>query len=160
MSYKYFSKYLENNEEILGIVYSIKFFLYVKFFICFIIFLLPFFFMVPIMSLGVKGIFLFLLIILISFFAGLIVYIRWAYNCIIITEEKLYRCYQDWIFDREVKEFFIKNIEKIYIEYGNIFYRLFKIGDLVIVLSNGVELDINNIKNPKSIKNRILELKN
>ena len=160
MSYKYFSKYLESNEEILSIVYSVRFFLYFKFFVCFFIFLIPFFFMVPIMSLGVKGIFLFLLIILISIFSGLIFYIRQNFNCIIITEEKLYRCYQDWIFDRELKEFFIENIEKIYVEYSNFFYKLFKVGDLVILLYNGVELSLLNVRNPQSIKNRILELKN
>ena len=170
MSYKYFNKYLGSSEEIIEIIYSVKFLLYLRLFIAFILFILPFFLMVPILSLGGKGIILFLLFIILAVVYGVSSYYKWNYNCIVLTKRKLCRCYHKGLFNRMIEEFYLNSINEIIIEYPNFIYRLFKIGDLVIVLKNnkpqhlnkcrGKYVDLNNVKNVVKVKNLILESSN
>ena len=156
MSYNYFNKYLSNKEDVIEIIYSIKLFFYLKFLFYFLLFLAPFFFMVPIMKLGLKGIVLFFVIIIFASFRILIIYFRQFFNCLILTSEKMYRSYQDWLFDREVKEFSINNIEKVSFSYENWFLKLFQVGNLKILLKNGIELELESIKRPKRLTKSIL----
>ncbi len=153
-----FNKYLPNDEELLEIIHSLKFVLYFKLFLAIIIFLVPFFFMIPILSLGMKGIILSLLIIFLASFYIFISYNKWVYNCIILTEKKLYRFYQEGFFHRGVKEFYLDNIDEINIEYQGLISKVFKVGDLVIYLKNNKYVDLNDIPDIKRVKNRIWEI--
>ena len=90
-----FNKYLPNNEEALEIIHSIKASLYFKFSLATIVFLVPFFLMIPILSLGVKGVTLSLLVISLDLFFAFKSYNKWSYNCIILTDKKLYRFHQE-----------------------------------------------------------------
>ena len=153
-----FNKYLQNDEELLEIIYSIKSVLYFKFSFATIIFLIPFFFMIPILSLGVKGIVLALLIIASALFYAFKSYTKWAYNCIALTEKKLYRFYQEGLFKRGIKEFYLDNIDEIDIEYRGFISKVFRVGDLVIYLKNNKYIDLDDVADIKSIKNRIWEL--
>ena len=155
-----FNKYLPNNEEALEIIHSIKASLYFKLSLATIIFLVPFFLMLPILSLGSKGIILSLLIISLSLFYAFKSYNKWSYNCIILTEQKLYRFHQEGIFKRGIKEFYLDNIDEINIEYRGLISKIFKVGDLVIYLKNDNYIDLDDIKGVKRIKNRIWEIIN
>lgn len=154
-----FNKYLPNDEEPLEIIHSIKFVLYFKLLLATIIFLAPFFLMIPILSLGMKGIILSLLIIFLASFYIFVSYNKWAYNCIILTEKKLYRFHQEGFFQKGVKEFYLDNIDEIDIEYQGLISKVFKVGDLVIYLKNNKYIDLNDIPDIKKVKNKIWELK-
>jgi hypothetical protein len=151
------NKYLSKNENILEIIYSIKAVLYFKLFLATIIFLAPFFLMFPILSLGAKGITLSLLIIFLSLFYAFKSYNKWFYNCIILTDKKLYRFYQEGVFKRGIKEFYLDNIDEIDIEYRGLVSRIFKVGDLVIYLKNNKYVDLDDVRDVKRIKNKIWE---
>lgn len=155
-----FNKYLPNNEEALEIIHSIKASLYFKFFFITIIFLAPFFFMIPILSLGTKGIILSLLIIFSDLFYAFKSYNKWLYNCIILTDKKLYRFHQEGLLKRGIKEFHLDNIDEIDIEYRGLISKIFKVGDLVIYLKNNKYVDLNDVKDVKIIKNKIWEIIN
>ncbi len=151
------NKYLANNEELVLIIRSVKFFLYLQFLLLVILFLVPFFLMIPILSLGVKGIILFFLIILLALYLAFIFYRRWQYNCILLTDRKLYRFYQEGLFKKRILEFYLDSIDNIDIEYQSLLARLFKIGDLIIYLVNGKYVDLNNVYNIQKIRNKIWE---
>ena len=155
-----FNKYLPKNEEALEIIHSLKISLYLKLFLATIIFLTPFFLMIPILSLGIKGITLSLLIISLDLFYIFKSYNKWSYNCIILTDKKLYRFHQEGVFKRGVKEFYLDNIDEINIEYNGLISKVFKVGDLVIYLKNNKYVDLNDIPNIKRVKNRIWEVIN
>ena len=155
-----FNKYLPNNEEALEIIHSIKASLYFKLSLALIIFLVPFFLMIPILSLGIKGITLSLLIIFLDLFYVFKSYNKWSYNCIILTDNKLYRFHQEGIFKRGIKEFYLDNIDEIDIEYRGLISKIFKVGDLVIYLKNNKYVDLDDIADVKRVKNRIWEIIN
>jgi len=155
-----FNKYLRNDEEVLEIIYSSRLFLYLKIFLALIFFLLPFFLMVPILNLGVKGVFLSLLIILVAGFYFFKSHTQWSYNCIVLTPKKVYRFYQEGFFKRGIKEFYLDNIDEIDIEYQGWINKIFKTGDLIIYLRNNKYIDLDNVVKVQKIKNRIWELAN
>ena len=154
------NKYLPNNEESLEVIHSIKFFLYFKLFLATIVFLTPFFLMLPILTLGIKGIILSLLIISLSLFYAFKSYNKWIYNSIILTDKKLYRFHQEGIFKRGIKEFYLDNIDEIDIEYHGLINKFLKVGDLVIYLKNNKYVDLDNVADIKKVKNRIWEIIN
>lgn len=156
MSYKYFNRYLLNNEEVLQIFNYARIFLFLKIFSCFVVFLSAFFFMVPMMRLGIYGLILFSAIIIVSILEGLIIYKRWEYECLVITNRKIVRCYFGFI-KNDMDEFSLNSVSQIDVEYRNIFGRIFKIGDIVILLKNRKNVYMDFVFNPKYIKNFILE---
>ena len=155
-----FNKYLQNDEELLEIIYSIRSILYFKLLFAIIIFLAPFFFMIPILNLGVKGIVLALLIIVLALFYAFKSYNKWTYNCIVLTEKKLYRFHQEGLFKKGIKEFYLDNIDEIDIEYRGLISKIFKVGDLVIYLKNNKYVDLDDVTDIKRVKNRIWEIIN
>jgi len=155
-----FNKYLENNEEVLNIIHSSKIFLYFKILLATIVFLIPFFFMLPVLSLGIKGVSLSLLIIFIASFGAFRAYSQWSYNCIILTKKRVYRFYQEGFFRRGIKEFYLDNIDEIDIEYRGLISKIFKTGDLVIYLKNNKYIDLDDVKDVKRVKNKIWEIIN
>lgn len=155
-----FNKYLANDEELVEIIYSVKIALYLKLFLAIIIFLIPFFFMIPILSLGIKGISLSLLILSLAGYLTFKSYQKWSYNCIVLTEKKLYRFYWKKLFKKGIKECYLDNIDQIEIEYRGLISKIFKVGDLVIYLKNDRYIDLDDVKDVKRVKNRIWELVN
>jgi hypothetical protein len=155
-----FNKYLPNDEEALEVIHSTKVSLYFKLFLATIIFLAPFFFMIPILSLGIRGIILSLLIIFLDLIYILKSYKKWTYNCIILTDKKLYRFHQEGIFKRGIKEFHLNNIDEIDVEYRGLISKIFKVGDLVIYLKNDRYVDLDDVRDVQRIKNRIWEVIN
>ena len=155
-----FNKYLPNDEEVLEIIHSIKALLYFKLSLATIVFLIPFFFMIPILSLGVKGITLSLLIISLDLLYTFKSYSKWNYNCIILTKKKIYRFHQEGLFKRGIKEFYLDNIDEINIEYRGLISKIFKVGDLVIYLKNNKYIDLDDVADIKRVKNRIWEVIN
>lgn len=156
MSYKYFNKYLSNNEETLNIVHYSKFLLIIKIALRFFIFLSIFFFMVPIMKLGVIGFILFFAIIIFCTISTYVVYKNWEYDCLVITNKKCINCYWGFL-KNNMEEFLLDNILQIDIEYRNIFFKLLKIGNLFIKLKNKQIVYFDYIFNPINVKNLILE---
>ncbi|HNV96774.1 MAG TPA: hypothetical protein PKL13_00450 [bacterium] len=156
MSYKYFSKYLSNNEELLEIFHYSVFFLAIKIIFRFILFLSAFFFMVPIMKLGIIGFVLFFVIIIFCVISTYVVYKRWEYDCLVITNKKCINCYFGF-FKNDMEEFLLDSILQIEIEYRNLFLKLFKIGDMIIKLKNKQIVYFDFIYNPLNVKNFILE---
>jgi Bacterial PH domain len=154
-----FNKYLPNDEEVLEIIHSVKISLYFKLSVATIIFLAPFFLMIPILSLGIKGIVLSLLIIFLDLIYILKSYNKWTYNCIILTEKKLYRFHQEGILKRGIKEFYLDNIDEINVEYRGLISKVFKVGDLVIYLKNDNYIDLDDVADIQRVKNRIWELR-
>ncbi len=158
MSYKYFSRYLSNNEEVLEIFHYALFFLVIKIALRFFIFLCAFFFMVPIMKLGFFGLLLFLIIIIFCIISTYVVYKTWEYDCLVVTNRKSIRCYWGFI-KNDMQEFFLDNVSKIDIEYSSSLFKFLKIGDLTIKLKNKKEVYFDFVVNPKKIKNFILEVR-
>ncbi|MDD4289955.1 MAG: hypothetical protein PHH83_01615 [Patescibacteria group bacterium] len=156
MSYKYFSKYLSNNEELLNIFHYSIFFLVIKILLRFILFLGAFFFMFPIMKLGIMGFVLFFIIIFFCIISTYIVYKKWEYDCLVVTNKKCINCYFGFL-KNDMEEFLLDNILQIDIEYRNLFFKLFKIGDLLIKLKNREIVYFDFIYKPLNVKNFILE---
>lgn len=154
----HFNKYLKKNEEIVRIIYSSKFILYLKLFFSFLIFCGPFFFMFPILSLGARGIFLSLLILSLAMVLGLKSYFYWSYNCILLGNQKIYRFYYKGLLKKTVEEFNLQSINEVSIEYHNVFLRMFKVGDLIIFLKNDKYIDLNSVCDVKKLKNRVWEM--
>ncbi len=153
-----FNRYLTKNEEVIQIVHSSKFILYLKLFFSFLIFCGPFFFMFPILSLGVRGISLSLLILSLAIVLAFKSHSHWSYNCILLSNRKIYRFYYQGLFKKTVEEFNLQSIDEISIEYHNIFLQMFRVGDLIIFLKNDKYIDLNNIYNAKKTKNKIWEM--
>jgi len=154
----HFNKYLKKNEGVVKIIYSFKFILYLKLFFCGLIFCGPFFFMFPILSLGARGISLSLLILSLAVVLGLKSYFYWSYNCILLSDKKIYRFYYQGLFKKTVAEFSLQSIAELNIEYHNLFLRIFKVGDLIIFLKNDKYIDLNNVCDVKKLKNKIWEI--
>jgi hypothetical protein len=158
MSYRYFNRYLSNNEEVLEIFHSAVFFLILQITLRFFIFLCAFFFMVPIMKLGIMGLLLFLAIVSFCIISTYVVYKKWEYDCLVVTNKKSIRCYWGLV-KNDMEEFFLDNIFKIDIEYRNFFCRVLKIGDMIIILKNKKQVYFELVFNPKNVKNFILEVR-
>ncbi|MCD4704574.1 hypothetical protein K8R66_00695 [bacterium] len=158
MMYKYFNKYLDNNEVILKVIYQAKFFLFLKLFFLLLVFLLDFFLMIPIFNLGRWGIVFFFLILLFCVFSAIRIYRQSLYNALVITDNYIHSFYHNGILDRVVEEFKMDNIQKIEIIYLNWFLSFLKIGDISIFLKNENELIFENITSPQRLKRYIQEL--
>ncbi len=156
--YKYFSKYLSDEEVILRVIYQAKFFLILRLFFLLILFLLNFFLMFPLFGLGDLGILFFILMILFCFFSAIKFYRQYLFNALVITDQSIHSFYHDGILERVVEEFDIANVQKIKIFYENWFKRILKIGNLSIFLINENELIFENIFQVKKIQRYIQEL--
>lgn len=154
------SKYLPNDEEVVDIIHSVKVILYLKLLVILLFFLVPFFFMIPILNLGIKGISLSLLILTTATYFAFRSYRKWFYNCIILSKRKIYRFYQEGLFQKKIREFYLDNIDEIDIEYRGFISKVFKVGDLVIYLKNNKYVDLDDVADIKKIKNKIWELAN
>lgn len=158
MSYKYFNRYLSNNEEVLQIFHYVGAILFLKIILCFILFLSAFFFMVPIMKLGIYGLIIFFLIIIFSILECVIIYKKWEYDCLVVTNRVIIRCYWGFI-KNNMEEFSLDSIYEIKTEYNNLFAKFFKIGNIIIFLKNKEVVYMDRVFNPKNIKNFILEIR-
>jgi hypothetical protein len=112
--------------------------------------------MVPIMKLGIYGLILFLLIIFFCIISSYIVYKKWEYDCLVLTNKKCILCYWE-IIKNNMHEFSLNSISNIDIEYSCGFLKILKIGNLVIDLKNGQDVYFDSVFNAKRIKNLILE---
>lgn len=126
----------------------------------FFIFLVPFFFLWPLLQLGPAGLSIFVVVVFVAIILGAREYCHWQKSVLILTTARFIWTEQRGFFDKKVAEAFYQNVHNVSHRIKGFWATLACFGSLTFQVADGTALlEINNLPHPDDLQHLILELK-
>jgi uncharacterized membrane protein YdbT with pleckstrin-like domain len=126
----------------------------------FVLLVLPFFLLFPLFAWGVWGAAIFFLLILIGLILGLRQAMKWFFNVLVITGERVIDVYQKGFFDRTVSPVPFQNIQSVSFRMKGLCQTIFKYGTVIIEMSQAsAKIEARKVRHPHVIQQLIDELR-
>ncbi len=126
--------------------------------VAFILIASPFFFMVPLLSLGKSGVFAFALSFLVGTLYGFKLFYVWYWHAFIITSQRVIDVDQHGFFHRVVSEATYEKIQDVSYAIKGVAGTLLKMGSLVIqTAGSNTNLELSHIRDPKDVHHLVTE---
>lgn len=126
--------------------------------VAFILIAAPFFFMVPLLSLGKSGIFAFALSSIVGVLYGFRLFYVWYWHSFIITSKRVIDVDQHGLFSRVVSEATYEKIQDVSYGIKGVVGTLLKMGSLVIQTAGSTtNLELTGIRDPKDVHHLVTE---
>jgi len=123
-------------------------------------FLVPFFFMFPLLQIGIFGIIAFGILILSAMILILRAYRIWAFTVLVITDLRIVDIDQKGLFDRVVTEAVFPEIEEVNYRTRGFFATIFRYGILKIKMhGSSADFEFHFVKNPSQVHDLINDLR-
>lgn len=126
--------------------------------VAFILIASPFFFMVPLLSLGKSGVFAFALSFIVGMLYGFRQFYVWYWHAFIITSTRVIDVDQHGFFNRVVSEATYEKIQDVSYGIKGVAGTLLRMGSLVIqTAGSNTNLELSHIKDPKDVHHLVTE---
>ncbi len=157
----FYSKNLRDGEQIISVIRRSWINNIFRYFLAFLLFIVPFFFMFPLLAWGIIGQIIFSLLLAVAVLYLLKLISLAYYNCLVITTQRLIDFDQKKTFERQVKETDFIDITEVSYKIKGLWQIISKSGTLAIKTKSSAEtpLMIKNMSQPEKIQNLILELR-
>jgi len=150
---------LKEGEEILFVVRQSPIAFSTSLLIGLLLFLLPFFLLFPLFSLGKWGVLIFILLFLGALYFTVDRLINWYFNCGIITDQRVIDIDQSGFFDRIVSEVPYYKIDDVSYNVKGFKQSTFKYGNVSIAIRGyRSNITLQNISKPWIVQELILEV--
>lgn len=150
-------KNLKVHEEVIKLVRK-YFFVFLTPLIIGITFIIAsFFFLYPLVRLGIFGVIGFFMILLIGVFLVFRVFIVYSFNVFIITDQRIIDIDQQGLFDRTVSETTYEKIQDVSYRRKGMLQTLFHYGSVVIqTAGQQANIELHGVRNPERIQQVII----
>lgn len=157
----FYSKNLQENEQIISVLYKSSLAYRWKYVIDFVLFLIPFFFLVPLFDWGISGKAIFFIFLAIALIYFLRIVILTRYNCLVVTDRRLINYGFKKFFNKKVIEIDLSDVTDISYSSKGVLQNTFNVGSLEItwqIKDKEKLLTTKFIKNPAKVQRIILDL--
>ena len=157
----FYSKNLQENEEVIILLRKSSLAYRWKYVIDFVLFVIPFFFLVPLFDWGGFGKFVFFFLVAIALLYLLRIMILMNFNCLLVTDKRLINYGFKKFFDKKVIEIDLSDVTDISYSSKGVLQNTFNVGSLEITwqISDKEKLLITKfVKNPAKVQRIILDL--
>lgn len=151
---------LKAREEVLEIIHGTLVPRFLRFFLCTIWLVLPFFFLFPLWKQGTLGIVIFFLWFFSGFFLLLRQYLLWSRTIFVITDGRVVDHEQKGLFHRVVTEARFDQIDEVSYQVKGIIPTLFRYGTVSLAL-HGASADIvvTHVVNPSHVTDLLNDIR-
>jgi len=123
-------------------------------------FVVPFFFVFALFRMGLFGVFIFLALIGTALIYGFVVFRKWAFTAIILTDRRVVDIDQKGIFDRQISETPFDAIDEVSYRIKGIMPTILRFGAVKIQISgNSADIIFNRLRHPARVHNLINDLR-
>ncbi|MFH1610434.1 MAG: PH domain-containing protein [Patescibacteria group bacterium] len=157
----FYTKNLQENEEIIILLRKSSLAYRWKYIIDFVLFVIPFFFLVPLFDMGGLGKFIFFFLVAIALLYLLRIMILMSFNCLLVTDKRLINYGFKKFFDKKVIEIDLSDVTDISYSSKGVLQNTFNIGSLDItwqIKDKEKLLTTKFVKNPAKVQRIILDL--
>lgn len=160
MATTYFTKQCKEGEEVLAVVKRSPISYSGRFCIMGVLVLLPFFLLYPLFRAGAAGIAGWFALLLIAVVYGARVLFIYAYNALLITDQRVVDFDQKGFFHRAVSETAYGTIQDVTFEIKGVLQTFFHFGNIDIQTAGAQKnLEIEDVANPERIQDMIMKVK-
>ncbi len=150
---------IETDEYIVDLFRGSMFVFFKKSFFWFCFLFALFFFLFPLLRIGIVGLYLFFAGLSIVFFVIFRVLICWLGTCYIITNKRIIAVERTGYFKRTVYEILLTSVSELSYQTKGLFQTLFSFGTLTLTLTTSRgNFILKNIASPDTILERISKL--
>lgn len=123
-------------------------------------FIVPWFFLFPLLRAGVFGVVAFLLLVLTSAVFGYREYLKWSHTVFVITDRRIIDIEQNGLFDRVFSEVSFPQVDEVSYKIKGFFPTLLRYGVLVIkTTGNAADLEFVRLRGPARLHDLINDLR-
>lgn len=120
--------------------------------------IIAFFFLYPLLSLGIGGIVIFFILLAVGVFGLVRIIIIRSFNLFIITNHRIIDIDQQSLFHRSVSECQLAHIQDVRYNIKGVVYTLFQVGTVQIFFGSADgHIEFNAITNPAQVKELLIQ---
>lgn len=151
---------LDQEEEVVGIVRRSFLAEFPRFVFALVWLLLPFFFLFPLLQLGMFGVVFMAVLLFSGLYYAVRQWVTWRYTMLLITDRRVIDVDQLGVFERTVSELDLEVITDVVHAPQGIIRRLFRIGAVRVETTKAhlFDLEISDVKRPKQVCELILDV--
>jgi hypothetical protein len=157
----FYTKNLQENEEVIILLRKSSLAYRWKYIIDFVLFVIPFFFLVPLFDMRMFGKTIFFVLVAIALLYLLRIMILMNFNCLLVTDKRLINYGFKKFFDKKVIEIDLSDVTDISYSSKGVLQNTFNVGSLEItwqIKDKEKLLTTKFIKNPAKVQRIILDL--
>lgn len=126
----------------------------------FILILLPFFLLTPLVARGVVGTIIFIVLVAIALWYGLRQALLWYFNVFVVTDWRVVDIEQRGYFDRVVSEVIYSHMQDVSYHIKGMVPTLLHYGTVIVkTVGNSADLELPRLKNPEQLVELLNELR-
>lgn len=123
-------------------------------------FVLPFFFMFPLFTLGEWGVLIFVVVLLACLFFAYRTWFSWQRTMFVVTDRRLVDIDQNGFFDRTISELFYSGIDDVSYRKKGLLATLFGYGQVLIrTTGSAADIEIRRVRKPAKLHDLINDLR-